>query len=114
MLGHFAIDCTVAASAANPHLIYAISPKGEVTRTLEMAKPELDGTFAISKMRLLAPDRLQFKDVGRRNSFTVSIIRSGIKFRSWKSIRDDGEVIIEDGKFRKSGSPTLVFEPCAD
>ncbi len=113
MLGRYAVNCANVPATSNPHLIYAISPKGAVTRTLEMAEPDLDGTFVMRKLRLLAPDRLQYKETGRELGYTITFARMGSKFRSWKSVRSDGEVIIQDGKFRTSGSPTLVFEPCA-
>ena len=113
MLGRQAIDCTAPYSRSNPHVIYSVSPQGNVTRTLKM-DPSLDGTFPMRNLRLLAPDRLQFEETGRRAEFIVTLVKIGGKFRSWQSVQADGKVLIQDGKFLSSGSPTIAFEKCPD
>ena len=112
MLGKLAIDCTAPYSRSNPHVIYSVSPQGNVTRILKMDREDLDGTFPMRNLRLLAPDRLQFEETGRQSELTITIARIAGNFRSWHSIRADGTVLIKDGKFLSSGSPTLAFEAC--
>ena len=111
MLGRLAIDCTQPHSQQNPHLIYAASPQGKLTRTLRMT-PEIDGTFPMQNVRLLMPDLLQHEETGRQSQLTITVKKIGGKFRSWHSMRADGTVLIADGKFPKTGSPTLAFERC--
>ena len=111
MLGTFAVDCAAPASRSNPHLVYAATRQGNVTRTLKM-EPGLDGTFPMRNLRLLGPDRLQYEETGRRAEFIVTVARIGDKFRSWQSVQADGKVLIQDGKFPDSGAPTLAFERC--
>ena len=111
MQGRQALDCAAPASRSNPHVIYSVSPQGNVTRNLRM-EAALDGTFPMRNLRLLAPDRLQFEETGRRAEFIITIARIAGKFRSWHSIQADGTVLIQDGKFLSSGSATLAFEVC--
>lgn len=111
MLGRQAVNCAEPASRSNPYLIFAVSPQGNVTRTLQM-EPSLDGTFAMRNLRLLTPDRLQYEETGRQAEFIITVAKIDGKFRSWHSIRADGKVMIRDGAFPDSGTPTLAFELC--
>ena len=108
MLGRIAVNCAAPASAGNPHVTFAGSSKGGVTRTLKMMSPNLDGTFEIRNLHLLAPDRLQYEEIDR----TTTVVRTEAgKFRPWSSVRTDGTVVMKEGKFA-NGSPTLQFARC--
>ena len=109
MLGRIAVDCAAPASRSNPHVIFSVSPQGNVTRTLNMMEPTLDGTFPIRNVRLLAPDRLQYEETGRQSELTTTLVKIAGKIRSWRSVRADGTVLIADGKFPKTGTPTIAF-----
>jgi len=111
MLGRVAIDCSAPASLSNPHVTYAVSPQGDVTRTLKMS-PDLGMTFPMRNLRLLGPGMLQFEETGRQSVFTVIIAKVAGKFRSWHSVRTDGTVVILDGRFHDSGESTVAFEFC--
>jgi hypothetical protein len=111
MLGRIAVDCSAPYSSTNPHLIYAVSPQGQLTRTLRMT-PDLDGSFPMRNVHMLGPDLLQHDETGRQSELTITVAKIDGKFRSWRSVRADGTVLIADGKFPKSGSPTLAFEKC--
>ena len=111
MLGRLAVDCTAPHSTKNPHLIYAVSPQGQLTRTLRMT-PDLDGTFPMRNVRMLGPDLMQHDETGRQSELTITVAKIAGKFRSWRSVRADGTVLIADGKFPSSGSPTIAFEKC--
>jgi hypothetical protein len=111
MLGRIAVDCKSPHSQANPHLIYAVSPQGQLTRTLRMV-PDLDGSFPMRNVRIIAPDMLQHDETGRQSELTITVAKIGGKFRSWRSVRADGTVLIADGKFPNTGAPTIVFEKC--
>jgi hypothetical protein len=113
MLGRLAVDCTAPASGSNPHTTFAVSPQGKVTYTLKMT-PDLDGTFPMRNLRLLAPDRMQYQQTGRQSELTITVARIAGKIRSWRSVRADGTVLIADGKFPKTGSPTLAFTYCGN
>ena len=111
MLGRIAVDCNAPYSQANPHLIYAVSPQGQLTRTLRMT-PELDGTFPMRNVHMLGPNLLQHDETGRQSELTITVAKIDGKFRSWRSVRANGEVLIADGKFPASGNPTISFEKC--
>ena len=112
MLGTTAVDCAALPSPSNPYVIFAVSPQGKATRTLKMMDPGLDATLAIRKLRLLAPDTLQFNETGRQSELTITLVKIAGKFRSWRSVRADGTVLIADGKFPKTDKPTLAFAFC--
>lgn len=111
MLGRQAVDCAAPASQSNPHVTYAATPQGNVTRSLKM-KPDLDGTFNIRNVRMAGPNVLQFDETGRTSELTISVAKIDGKFRSWRSVRADGTVLIADGRFPSSGAPTIAFTFC--
>jgi hypothetical protein len=111
MQGRVALDCSAPYSQSNPHVIYDVSPQGKVTRTLRMT-PDLDGTFPMRNLRMLGPDTMQFDETGRQSELTITVARINGKFRSWRSVRANGEVLIADGKFASSDNPTQAFEKC--
>jgi hypothetical protein len=113
MLGRLALDCNAPAGPNNPNLIYTASPQGRLARTLRM-EPSLDGTFAMYNLRMLGPDTMQFEETGRHSELTITVARIAGRFRSWRSVRADGTVLIADGKFPNTGKPTLAFERCQD
>ena len=115
ILGRQALDCAGPYSKENPHMIYAISAQGKITRELKMV-PELDGSFAMRNLRMAGPDLMQYDETGRTSELTISVAKVGGKFRAWRSVRssgaEKGTVLIADGKFVKSGNPTPAFELC--
>jgi hypothetical protein len=112
MLGTTAVDCAAPPGPSNPYVIFAVSPQGKATRTLKMMDPGLDATLAIRNLRLLAPDTLQFNETGRQSELTITLVKVAGKFRSWRSVRADGTVLIADGKFPTTSKPTLAFTFC--
>ena len=111
MQGRQAVDCSRPYSQDNPHIIYGVSPQGQVTRTLRMT-PDLDGTFAMRNLRMVGPETMQYDETGRQSELTITIAKINGKFRSWRSVRANGTVLIADGKFASSGNPTIAFEKC--
>jgi hypothetical protein len=111
MLGRIAVDCSAPHSRDNPHLIYTASPQGKVTRTLKMV-PDLDGTFVMRNLRLLTPTLMQYNEISRGSDMTITVAKIDGKFRSWHSMQADGTVLIADGKFPKTGAPTIAFTFC--
>jgi hypothetical protein len=116
LLGRMAVDCSAPYGQSNPHVIFAVSADGKVTRTLRMT-PDLDATLTVRNVRMAGPNVLQYDETGRQSEMALSIIKqSDGKFRSWRWVRtsgpDKGQVLIEDGKFTKGGSDTLAFTFC--
>jgi hypothetical protein len=111
MQGRVALDCSKPSGEDNPHVIYGVSPQGQITRTLRMTA-DLDGTFPMRNLRMLGPDTMQFDETGRQSELTISVARIKGKYRSWRSVRASGEVLIADGKFVSNGDPTQAFEKC--
>jgi hypothetical protein len=74
--------------------------------------PKFDGSYPLRNVRLLGPNTLQFDETSRQSEITITVAKIAGKFRSWRSVRADGTVLIADGKFPDTGSPTLSFEAC--
>src|SRR4249919_2915856 len=79
MLGRIAVDCNAPHSQSNPHLIYAVSPQGQLT-------PELDGSFPMRNVHMLGPNLLQHDETGRQSELTITVAKIDGKFRSWRSV----------------------------
>jgi hypothetical protein len=114
MLGRLAVDCSAPHSQSNPHQVYAVSPSGAVTRSMRMDNPALDATLPLRNVRMLTSDLLQFEELGRASTLTVSIIKIDGRFRNWNSTQANGVALIVDGKFTDSGRPTTAFTFCGN
>ena len=114
LLGTWAADCKQKPSGRNPWQTYRIASSGKPTRVLTMKDGSLDGTFAMTNVKLMAPDRLAYRDTRTTGTlyFDVVLVRRNDRVRSVSSVSSDGKVLIRDGKFVDSGAPTLEFERC--
>ena len=112
MLGRQALACAAPPSASNPHVTYAASPQGSVTRTLRLGV-QADGPFNLRNVRIAGPGMLQFEEIRQNGDvMTVTVAKFDGKFRSWRSVTADGTVLIAEGKRSSSRMPTLAFTPC--
>src|SRR5262249_4576526 len=111
MLGEQALDCSAPPSPSNPHGIYSATPTGGGTRTLRM-RPELDGTFPMRNLRLAGANQLAFEESSRGSEFAITVAKIDGRFRSWRSVRDGSQVLVDAGMIVGSGSPTLAFTLC--
>ena len=75
-----------------------------------MMSPNLDGTFEIRNLHLLAPDRLQYEEMDGAARLQSSEPKPG-KFRPWSSVRTDGTVVMKEGNL-PTARPTLQFARC--
>jgi hypothetical protein len=114
LLGRVAVDCTQPYSQSNPYQIYAVSPRGAVTRTLRTGNPQYDATLSVRNVRMLTPDLLQFQESGRTHELIVTIVKLDGAFRNWNSTLANGSALIADGRFTDSGRPTVAFRSCGD
>ena len=48
---------------------------------------------------------MQFDETGRQSELTITVAKIDGKFRSWRSVRANGEVLIADGKFATAATP---------
>lgn len=112
LLGLHAVDCDSEPSVDNPHVTTTIGAEGLVSNVLNMG-PDYGDTAIIRNPRLETSDMLKYEHVdGMGDVFTVSVLRTGLKFQSWSSVRDDGVAFIANGRFSDSNEPTPVFETC--
>jgi hypothetical protein len=115
LLGRQAIDCNAPYSASNPHVIFAATPDGGVTRTLRMTN-DLNATLAIRNVHMAGPNLLEYEETGRQSELRTDLAKIDGKIRSWRSVRtsgpESGTVLIADGKLVSSGTPTLAFTIC--
>ncbi len=111
LFGRLAIDCAAPTSAANANFHYDVSKDGKLTVSRQVSAAAVP-SFAIRNVRQLAPDRIEFVQTGRTSDFTVTMVKIGDGFRSWRSVQSDGTVLISDGKIVREGQPTVVIQAC--
>lgn len=107
LLGKWAVDCAAPPDVANPHAAFAVTAGNEVEWTLTMA-PAINGTFQLRNLSIVAPDRLQF----RQDDLTVTMRMTNGKLRSWRSVENDGQVLIADGILAANRKPAPTFTLC--
>ncbi|HLH86948.1 MAG TPA: hypothetical protein VKX28_00705 [Xanthobacteraceae bacterium] len=119
MLGTWANDCSQPSSADNFYTVYAGMPDGNVRRTYYNTpdrKNPYNEYYIIRAIRLPA-DQLSYRQEGSVNhdKMDVILLKDGDKYKIWSSVRDDDNtVLVENGKFPKSGDESPWQAKCHD
>ena len=119
LLGTWANDCSQPSSAENFYTVYAGMTDGNVRRTYyntpDREKPYNE--YYITRAIRLPADELSYRQEGSVNhdKMDVILLRDGNKDKIWSSVRDDDNaVLVENGKFPKSGEPSPWQTKCHD
>ena len=111
LIGTWAVDCAQPDSASNPYVIFAVKD-GAPFWILRMG--DLQARYGMRQLKAIGADVLDYTDgpdqAGRTHHMQLK--KTGARFRSLSSMREDGSAVIADGKFVASGAPTPVFENC--
>ena len=118
MLGTWATDCSQPAGANNFYTVYAGRTDGRVMRTYyntaDRKKPYNE--YFINRAIRLPADQLSYRQERSdgNDKIDVILLKDGNRYRIWSSVRDDGEVLVENGKFPKSGDESPWQTKCHD
>jgi len=120
LLGTWAASCSAGASTNNWFVTWYAASNGTARRRSLRGpgQPPLDG--AIDSAELLSPTLIRVRmrnddpNWGNVNGRVYDVLMdiSGGHQRTISSVGGDGQVIIRDGKFVSSGSPSVVAERC--
>ena len=119
MLGTWATDCSQPSSEDNFYTVYAGMTDGNVRRTYyntpDREKPYNE--YYINRAIRLPADQLSYRQEGSVNHDRIDVVllKDGEKYKIWSSVRDDdGTVLVENGKFPKSGEESPWQAKCHD
>ena len=112
LLGTSAMDCSAPAGPRNPYVTFAAAG-AQVTRTLKMGEPNLDGTFGVRGASRIDDQRLALELEDSTHEFKkVVIIKSGDVWYTDRSDGPDGRPLIRDGRFAGDNAPVPRFRMC--
>src|SRR5262245_33286408 len=74
--GRQALDCSKPRGKNNPHIVFAVSSQGQVTRALRMDS-ELDVTYALHNLRIVGQDSMQFEEITQQAVLTITVAKIG-------------------------------------
>lgn len=120
MAGTWAHSCSAAASPSNWFVTYSATGNGGAR---SMSNRGVDTRLTVvDSARLLSPAtirlRLRYDDPkwGPTNGHTYDVVVeiTGKRSRALQSTRGDGTVMIKDGLFVSSGTPTPALEKCSN
>ena len=119
MLGTWATDCSRPSGEDNFYTVYAGMTDGNVRRTYyntpDRQKPYNE--YFITRAIRLPADQLSYRQEGSVNhdKIDVVLLKDGNKYKIWSSVRDDDNtVLVENGKFPKSGDESPWQAKCHD
>ena len=107
LLGTWATDCSRPSNSDNFYTIYAGMSDGRVRRTYynTPGREKPYNVYIITRAIRLPADQLSYKQErsDANDKIDVVLIKDGNKYKIWSSVRDDGTVLVENGKFPNSG-----------
>ncbi len=111
LIGTWAVNCAQQNSSSNPYIIYAIKDGSPIWI---LRSGDLQAQYRMQQLKIIGEDVLAYVDgpdeAGRTHH--IQLKKTGTRFRSIASTREDGSPVIADGKFVASGAPTPIFENC--
>jgi hypothetical protein len=118
MLGSWASDCSRPADGDNFYTIFVGMPDGNVRRTYynTPAREQAYNEYIITRAIRLPADQLSYRQEGTVNHDKIDVIlmKDGSKYKIWSSVKEDGEPLVKDGKYPKSGEESLWQVKCHD
>jgi hypothetical protein len=121
MLGTWANDCSQPSGEDNFYTVYAGLPNGNVRRTYYNTPDRVKSynEYTITRAIQLPANQVSYRqeaetEPGKTDRIDVILIKDGDKYKIWSSVRDNGEVLVENGKFPKSGGESPWQTRCGD
>ena len=118
LLGTWATDCNRQSDKDNFYTVYAGTTDGKVRRTYYNTpdREQAYNEYIVTRAIRLPADQLSYRQEGAvdHDKMDVILIKDGNKYKIWSSVREDGEVLVENGKFPKSGEESPWQAKCHD
>lgn len=111
LVGTWSMDCTVAASRANPYVIYVVPASGDPAEQFVARDPKLDRVTPMRDIRELEGQLVEWTQKVADKTVTVAVKVEGARQRLWRSELSDGTIFVSGGAFR-GGSQTPWFNKC--
>jgi hypothetical protein len=118
MLGTWATDCSRPSGDDNFYTVYAAMPDGNVRRTYYNTpdRAKAYNEYLITRAIRLPADQLSYRQEGSvdHDKIDVILLKDGNQYKIWSSVRENGEVLVENGKYPKSGADSPWQARCRD
>jgi hypothetical protein len=118
LLGTWATDCSRPSAEDNFYTIYAGMPDGNVRRTYYNTpdREKAYNEYIVTRAIRLPADQLSYRQEGAvdHDKIDVVLLKDGAKYKIWSSVREDGQALVQDGKFPKSGDESPWQTKCHD
>jgi hypothetical protein len=118
LLGTWATDCSRPSGEDNFYTVYAGQPDGYVRRTYYNTpdRQTAYNEYIITRAIRLPADQISYRQEGvvEHDKIDVILLKDGNRYKIWSSVRDDGIVLVENGKFPKNGAESPWQAKCGD
>ena len=118
LLGTWATDCSRGSDKDNFYTVYAGMTNGKVRRTYYNTPDRKTpyNEYIVDRAVRLPADMLSYIQMGAtdHDRMDVVLLKDGTRYKIWSSIRDNGEVLVQDGKFPKGGDDSPWQSKCND
>jgi hypothetical protein len=114
--GTWAVDCAKPASPSNFFAYYAVAAIDRGTLAYDGGDTIKKNSYVIHDAKLLAGQKIELGEefLSDHSFLDLIVTKSHGQIRVISSRRNDGKVLIADGKFLPDGGASLWFSHCGD
>lgn len=110
LIGHWAVNCDAEYTTENPHLIYAISDKGDPNEKLLMDQIR-NRTTPLRDIRELKGNMIEWVQPWPGGTMKVVTKVEGRRHKTWSSVLSSGATVVDQGRY-EGGGEALWFNKC--
>ena len=116
LLGTWATNCAEPAGKYNFWTVYAGMTNGNVKRTYYNTpdREKAYNEYIITRAIRLPASQLSYSQQGVANKDRIDVIllKEGNRYKIWSSVRQNGEVLVKEGKFASGGEDSPWQTKC--
>ncbi len=112
LIGIWSVDCVQPASRQNTYIIFRTTGGAQVQRDVMIDAATRSSVSTIDSAAVVSSNEIKFVQDNERGRLTINVILANNRWRALRSVRENGEKLIENGLFAGDHADTPWLNKC--